>query len=52
MTLATGEEWRLEGDIKEKNYSVNDSDGRHVIQITQKWIQIRRPSTSSTSPTA
>ncbi len=41
VTLATGEEWLLQGDIKEKNYSVNDSDGRHVIQITQKWIQIR-----------
>lgn len=25
----------------EKNYTVNDSTGRHVIQITQKWIQIR-----------
>ncbi len=41
VTLATGEEWLLEGDVIEKNYAVNDSAGRHVIQITQKWIQIR-----------
>ena len=25
----------------EKHYAVNDSAGRHVIQISQKWIQIR-----------
>ncbi len=41
MTLASGEQWLLEGDIIEKNYTVNDTTGRHVIQITQKWIQIR-----------
>jgi uncharacterized protein YxjI len=41
VTLATGEEWLLEGDVIEKNYGVKDSSGRRVIQITQKWIQIR-----------
>ncbi len=41
VTLASGEQWLLEGDIIEKNYAVDDSTGRHVIQITQKWIQIR-----------
>jgi len=29
VTLATGEEWLLEGDVIEKNYTVNDSAGRH-----------------------
>ena len=29
------------GDVIEKNYAVNDSAGRHIIQISQKWIQIR-----------
>ena len=51
VTLATGEEWLLEGDVIEKNYTVNDSAGRHVIQISQKWIT-SATSTSSTSPTA
>lgn len=41
ISLASGEQWLLEGDVIEKNYSVNDTTGRHVIQITQKWIQIR-----------
>ena len=41
VSLASGEQWLLEGDIKEKNYTVTDSTGSHVIQITQKWIQIR-----------
>ncbi len=41
VTLATGGEWLLEGNIVEKNYSVNDSNGRHVVQITQRWVQIR-----------
>ena len=41
VTLASGEQWLLEGDVIEKNYTVNDSTGRHVIQITQKWIQVR-----------
>ncbi len=41
VTLASGEQWLLEGDIMEKNYTVTDTTGRHVIQITQKWIQIR-----------
>ena len=41
VTLASGEEWLLEGDVIEKNYAVNDSNGRHVIQISQKWVQIR-----------
>jgi uncharacterized protein YxjI len=41
VTLASGEEWLLEGNVIEKNYAVNDSAGRHVIQITQKWVQIR-----------
>jgi uncharacterized protein YxjI len=41
VTLESGEDWLLEGDVIEKNYAVNDSSGRHVIQITQKWIQVR-----------
>ena len=41
VSLASGEQWLLEGDVIEKNYTVNDSAGRHVIQITQKWIQVR-----------
>lgn len=41
VTLASGEEWLLEGNLVEKNYAVNDSTGRHVVQITQKWVQIR-----------
>ncbi|MBM6405549.1 LURP-one-related family protein [Phycicoccus sp. CSK15P-2] len=41
VTLASGEEWLLEGNLIEKNYAVNDSGGRHVVQITQKWVQIR-----------
>jgi uncharacterized protein YxjI len=41
VTLASGEEWLLVGNFIEKNYAVNDSAGRHVIQITQKWVQIR-----------
>lgn len=41
VTLAGGEEWLLEGNVIEKNYAVNDSSGRHVVQITQKWVQIR-----------
>lgn len=41
VNLASGEQWLLEGDVIEKNYSVKDSAGRHVIEITQKWIQIR-----------
>jgi len=41
VKLASGEEWLLEGNLVEKNYSVNDSAGRHVVQITQKWVQIR-----------
>jgi len=41
VTLASGEQWLLEGDVIEKNYTVNDSNGRHVLQISQKWVQIR-----------
>ena len=41
VTLASGEEWLLVGNVIEKDYAVNDRNGRHVIQITQKWIQIR-----------
>jgi uncharacterized protein YxjI len=41
VTLASGDEWLLEGDVMEKNYAVNDSFGRHVVQITQQWVQIR-----------
>ncbi len=41
VTLASGDEWLLEGNLIEKNYAVNDKNGRHVVQITQKWVQIR-----------
>jgi uncharacterized protein YxjI len=32
--------WQLEGSFIEKNYSVS-SEGRPVVQITQKWVTIR-----------
>ncbi len=40
LEMASGEMWALEGSLIEKNYSVS-SDGRPIIQITQKWVTIR-----------
>jgi uncharacterized protein YxjI len=41
VTLASGEQWLLEGNVIEKNYAVSDGSGRHVVQVTQKWVQVR-----------
>lgn len=45
--------WHLEGNIIEKEYSVT-SEGRTIIDITQKWLRIRDAYTmdvdSSVSP--
>jgi uncharacterized protein YxjI len=41
VTLASGEEWALVGNVIEKDYAVNDASGRHVLQITQKWLTVR-----------
>ncbi len=41
VTLASGEEWLLEGNIIEKDYRVQDASGRTTVQITQKWIAVR-----------
>jgi len=40
MEVPGGEPWSLEGSFIEKNYSVS-AGGRHVVQITQKWVTIR-----------
>jgi hypothetical protein len=42
VTLASGEECGCSrADVMERNHTVNDSAGRHAIQISHKWIQIR-----------
>lgn len=42
MTLEVmdGPAWALEGSFIEKNYTVT-SEGRTVVQITQKWVTVR-----------
>ncbi|NNU27624.1 LURP-one-related/scramblase family protein [Isoptericola sediminis] len=40
MEVPGSEPWSLEGSFIEKNYSVTVG-GRHVVQITQKWVTIR-----------
>lgn len=41
VTLASGEEWLLEGNVIEKDYALNDAQGVHKMQITQKWLTVR-----------
>ncbi len=42
MDLETvdGRQWHLEGNLVEKEYSVT-SEGRTILNITQKWVTIR-----------
>ncbi|WP_278235285.1 LURP-one-related family protein [Isoptericola sp. AK164] len=40
MQVPGGEPWSLEGSFIEKDYAVTVG-GRHVVQITQKWVTIR-----------
>lgn len=40
LELTSGAPWELEGSFIEKNYSIT-SDGRPIVQITQKWVTIR-----------
>ena len=41
VSLASGEELTLLGNIIEKDYAVNDAQGALRIQITQKWVAVR-----------
>ena len=40
ITLASGRTWLLEGSIMERTYRVT-SEGRAVLDITQKWLTVR-----------
>jgi hypothetical protein len=40
LEVMDGPAWALEGSFIEKNYNVT-SEGRTVVQITQKWVAIR-----------
>ena len=40
ITLPSGETWLLEGSIMERTYRVT-SEGRAVLDITQKWLTVR-----------
>jgi uncharacterized protein YxjI len=40
LEVMNGPAWALEGSFIEKNYNVT-SEGRPVVQITQKWVAIR-----------
>ncbi len=40
LEVMDGPAWALEGSFIEKNYTVT-SEGRTVVQITQKWVAIR-----------
>ncbi|WP_062077060.1 LURP-one-related/scramblase family protein [Demequina globuliformis] len=41
ITMASGEELLLKGNIIEKDYKVHDAQGAMRMQITQKWVTIR-----------
>ncbi|WP_062466335.1 LURP-one-related/scramblase family protein [Demequina maris] len=41
VSLASGEEWLLEGNVIEKDYTLRKEDGTVAVQITQKWVTIR-----------
>lgn len=40
ITLPPGGQWDLHGSIMERTYSVT-SEGRPVLDITQKWVTVR-----------
>ena len=40
LEVVDGPEWKLEGTLIEKNYSIS-SAGRPIVQITQKWVTVR-----------
>lgn len=40
ITLTSGRTWLLEGSIMERTYRVT-SEGRAVLDITQKWLTVR-----------
>ena len=40
LTLGDGRTWELEGSFVEKEYAIA-SEGRPVVQITQKWVTVR-----------
>ncbi len=40
LTLSDGQTWELEGSFIEKEYAIA-SEGRPVVQITQKWVTVR-----------
>jgi uncharacterized protein YxjI len=40
LTLGDGQTWELEGSFIEKDYAIA-SEGRPVVQITQKWVTVR-----------
>lgn len=40
MTLADGNEWKLEGNLIQKNYQIFDGE-KKIIDINQKWLTIR-----------
>jgi uncharacterized protein YxjI len=40
LTLGDGRTWELEGSFIEKEYAIA-SEGRPVVQITQKWVTVR-----------
>ncbi|WP_062520309.1 LURP-one-related/scramblase family protein [Demequina silvatica] len=41
VTLESGEQWLLEGNVIEKDYTVRNAQGGVVLQITQKWLTVR-----------
>ncbi|WP_062306535.1 LURP-one-related/scramblase family protein [Demequina subtropica] len=41
VTLASGEQWLLEGNVIEKDYTLRDGQGQVMVQITQKWLTVR-----------
>ncbi|WP_061961152.1 LURP-one-related/scramblase family protein [Demequina flava] len=41
ITMASGEELLLKGNIREKDYAVHDAEGKLRVQITQKWLTVR-----------
>lgn len=40
LTRSDGQTWELEGSFIEKEYAIA-SQGRPVVQITQKWVTVR-----------
>ena len=40
LDVVDGPEWKLEGTLIEKNYTIS-SEGRQIVRITQKWVTVR-----------